>query len=372
MSAAALRPQFHVDPARPQQASLSGDWCLQYADDIPVRLRELPADTRLIDASGIGRIDSAGVMQLLRYARRHGLPLHSLSFRADHQALVDAIGDVAGGHPQSQRDYGFKAALARLGRHVHEAGRDAVQLVGFAGENIVKAARMLHEPRRIRFVSVVQHMEQIGLDAVPLIVVLSYLIGAVMASLGATILRNFGAEVFVVDMGSSTVLREFAGLMTAVVIAGRSASSFTAQIGAMKSNEEIDALRTLGLDPVDVLVLPRIAATVVMLPLLTFLAMMAGLAGGITVCALALDIPPAMYLSRMQEYTNLTGHFWVGISKTPLFALVIALVGCLEGLKVAGTAQSVGEHTTSSVVQAISLVIVLDALAALWFMHMGW
>lgn len=372
MSSAATRPQFRTDPAQPQQASLLGDWCLEFAMDIPQRLRELPAGTRRIDARGIGRIDSAGVMQLLRHARRNDIALQDLQFRPDHQALVDAIEDVASARPQVLRDYGFRAALERLGMRVHQAALDIVQLIGFTGENIAKLARMLREPRRIRFVSIVSHMEQVGLDAAPLVALLAYLIGAVMAFLGATVLRSFGAEVYVVDMGSSTLLREFSGLMTAVVIAGRTASSFTAQIGAMKSNEEIDALRTLGLDPIDVLVLPRILALLVMLPLLTFLAMMAGLAGGITVGALDLGIPPAMYLSRMQDYTNLPSHFWVGMAKTPLFALVIGLVGCLEGLKVSGTAQSVGERTTASVVESISLVIICDAMAALWFMHMGW
>ncbi len=372
MSTAATRPQFRADPTQPLQVQLLGDWCLQHAMDIPARLRELPAGTQRIDARGIGRVDSAGVMQLLRHARRNGIALQALQFRAEHQALVELIEDTARERPQARHDYGFNAALERLGIRVHHAARNIVQLIGFGGENIVKFLRLLRQPRRIRFVSLVQHMEQVGLDAAPLVAVLSYLIGAVMAFVGATVLRNFGAEVFVVDMGSSTLLREFSGLMTAVVIAGRTASSYTAQIGAMKSNEEIDALRTLGLDPIDVLVLPRLVAMVLMLPLLTFLAMMAGLAGGITVCALDLGIPPAMYLSRMHDYTNLASHFWVGMAKTPLFALVIGLVGCLEGLKVAGTAQSVGERTTSSVVQAISLVIVLDAAAALWFMHMGW
>jgi phospholipid/cholesterol/gamma-HCH transport system permease protein len=175
----------------------------------------------------------------------------------------------------------------------------------------------------------------------------------------------------VVELVSIAFLREFAVLMTAIVLAGRTASAFTAQIGAMKSREEIDAIRTLGLDPIDLLVIPRLLALLVMLPLLTFISMMAGLAGGVTVGAFDLDIPPQMYIARMHDTIEVR-HFLVGLSKAPVFALVIGLIGCLEGLRVEGTAQSVGERTTSSVVQAISLVIMIDALAALWFMHMDW
>jgi phospholipid/cholesterol/gamma-HCH transport system permease protein len=160
-------------------------------------------------------------------------------------------------------------------------------------------------------------------------------------------------------------------LLTAILLAGRTASAFTAQIGAMVSNEEIDAIRTLGLDPVDLLVIPRLLALLLTLPLLTFVAMVAGLLGGMSVGAFSLDIPPQAYLARMQDTIELR-HFLVGMSKAPVFAIVIGLIGCLEGLQVKGTAQSVGERTTSSVVQAISLVIVLDAIAAIWFMHMDW
>ena len=172
-----------------------------------------------------------------------------------------------------------------------------------------------------------------------------------------------------VELVNIAVLREFGVLLTAIVLAGRTASAFTAQIGAMVSREEVDAIRTLGMDPIDLLVIPRVLALVIMLPLLTFVAMIAGLLGGLTVGAYGLDIPPQQYLARMQETMELR-HFLVGMAKAPVFALVIGLIGCLEGLRVEGTAQSVGERTTSSVVQAISLVIIIDAFAAIWFMQM--
>ncbi len=231
--------------------------------------------------------------------------------------------------------------------------------------------RLLHAPRRFRLTATVHHMEQVGLDAVPLVALLSYLVGAVIAFLGSTILRDFGAEIYVVELVSIAFLREFAVLLTAIVLAGRTASAFTAQIGAMKAREEVDAIQTLGLDPMDLLVIPRLVALLLMLPLLTFVAMIAGLAGGVTVGAFDLGIPPQMYLARMHDTIQIR-HMLVGLSKAPIFAIVIGLIGCLEGLRVEGTAQSVGERTTSSVVQTISLVIIIDAIAALWFMNMGW
>ena len=233
----------------------------------------------------------------------------------------------------------------------------------------MKFGRMLAQPRRFRLTATVYHMEQVGLDAVPLVFLLSYLVGAVIAFLGANILRDFGAEIYVVELVNVAFLREFGVLLTAIILAGRTASAFTAQIGAMKAREEVDAIRTLGMDPIDLLVLPRVIALLVMLPLLTFIAMIAGLLGGLSVGAFSLDIPPQAYLARM-ESTIEVRHFLVGLSKAPLFALVIGLIGCLEGLQVEGTAQSVGERTTSSVVQTISLVIVIDAIMALWFLQM--
>jgi phospholipid/cholesterol/gamma-HCH transport system permease protein len=371
MTPTPARPLCQTDAADPSRVRLEGDWTLINALVVADRLRELPDQVRTLDATGIARIDSAGVLQLLRYAKRRELPVEAIQFRRDHQALVSTIEDVADDRPPRKRDYGVLAALSRLGERVSENGKEIVALLSFTGENLVKLVRMIKEPKRFRITATVSHMEQVGLDAVPLVALLSYLVGAVIAFLGSTILRDFGAEIYVVELVSIAFLREFAVLLTAIVLAGRTASAFTAQIGAMKSREEIDAIRTLGLDPIDLLVLPRLIALLLTLPLLTFIAMMAGLAGGITVGAFDLGIPPQMYLARMHETIEVR-HFLVGLSKAPVFAMVIGLIGCLEGLQVEGTAQSVGERTTSSVVQAISLVIIIDAMAALWFMNMDW
>lgn len=364
-------PKADLDPGDASRLRLSGRWTLRYATDIGEVLRAAPEGVSSVDASGVDRLDTLGVLQLLRYARRHELAFEEFAFGDQHRQLVAAIEDVADERPKRKRDLGFKAALSRLGFAVVDNWREIIALVSFLGENLTKLVRLAREPRRLRMTSIVAQMEQAGLDAVPLVILLNYLVGAVVAFLGANILADFGATIFVVELVSIAFLREFGVLLTAIILAGRTASAFTAQIGAMVSREEVDAIRTLGLDPVDLLVLPRVIAMLVMLPLLTFIAMMSGLAGGLTVGAYSLDIPPQAYLTRMQDTFELR-HMLVGLSKAPVFALLIALIGCLEGLQVKGTAQSVGERTTSSVVQTISLVIVIDAMAAIWFMYMGW
>jgi len=364
-------PSCTPDAGADGQLRLAGSWTLSTIVRAMEALKAVHAPVSAIDARDIDQLDSAGVLLLLRFAHKAKLGEEALHFRDEHQALVCTIDEVADERPKPQRDFGVAAALERLGRSVQAIGRNIVVLVSFLGENLSKLARLVRQPRRFRMTAAVNQMEEVGLNAVPLVALLSYLVGAVIAFLGSTILRDFGAEIYVVELVSIAFLREFAVLLTAIVLAGRTASAFTAQIGAMKAREEIDAIQTLGMDPVDLLVLPRVVALLVMLPLLTFIAMLAGLAGGVTVGAFDLDIPPQMYLARMHDTMQLR-HFLVGMSKAPVFALIIGLIGCLEGLKVEGTAQSVGERTTSSVVQTISLVIILDALAALWFMHMGW
>jgi len=364
-------PKADVDPGDGSRLRLSGRWTLRHANEIGDALRATPEGIASVDASGVDRLDTLGVLQLLRFARRQELDFACFTFRPDHHALVAAIEDVADDRPKARREYGFAAALGRLGYAVSDNWREIVALVSFLGENLWKMLRIVREPRRFRPTATVFHMEQVGPDAVPLVALLSYLVGAVIAFLGSNILADFGATIYVVELVNIAFLREFGVLLTSIVLAGRTASAFTAQIGAMVSREEVDAIRTLGLDPVDLLVIPRLLALLVMLPLLTFIADIAGLLGGMSVGAFALDIPPQAYFARMEDTMKLR-HFLVGLSKAPVFAMVIGLIGCLEGLQVKGTAQSVGERTTSSVVQTISLVIVLDAIAAIWFMQMDW
>ncbi|MEB6429281.1 MlaE family ABC transporter permease [Citrobacter freundii] len=261
--------------------------------------------------------------------------------------------------------------LANTGRSVDNLWQDIKSLLGFIGLALETLLGTLFRPSRWRITSLIANIQQIGLNAVPIIMLLTFLVGAVIAFLGATVLTTFGAGIFTVDLVVFSFLREFAVLLTAILMAGRTASAFTAEIGLMKANEEIDAIQTLGLNPVELLVLPRVLALLISLPMLTFIGMVCGIFGGMVVCALTLDISPTMFLSIMQNSNGLQ-HFLVGISKAPIFAFLIAIIGCLEGFKVTGSAESVGVHTTTSVVHSIFVVILLDAVAALFFMEMGW
>ena len=290
--------------------------------------------------------------------------------RALLQTVYSSMRDFCVPTKAAEENTGIQV-LSRIGCAVDKLWQDSLKLLGFIGLILQTLARNLFHPKQWRITPVVAHIEQIGLNAAPIVVLLTFMVGAVVAFLGATVLANFGAGIFTVDLVAFSFLREFGVLLTAILLAGRTASAFTAQIGSMKANEEIDAIRTLGLDPMDLLVLPRVLALLIALPLLTFLAMMAGILGGAVVCIVSLGISPDMFISLLHSDIGVQ-HFLVGMVKAPFFAFLIAAVGCLEGFKVAGSAESVGEHTTSSVVQSIFIVIVLDAVAALFFMEMGW
>lgn len=227
------------------------------------------------------------------------------------------------------------------------------------------------ERPRIRFTSLVHHMEMTGLRATPIVGLICLLIGVVMVQQGAYQLRQFGAEVFVVNLIGVSGLRELSVLLTAIMVAGRSGSAFTAQIGSMKLNEEIDAMRTIGLDPIDTLVIPRLLALIIVLPLLTFFADIMVLTGGALLCWVALDISPAAFIAQLNDAVLVT-DFYVGIIKAPVFAIIIAVSGCFNGMSVTGNAESVGNRTTRAVVESIFLVIVLDAFFAIFFTYLGW
>ncbi len=365
-------PAMTPSQREPDILRATGDWTLANAAQILALIERAPERARDIDGRDISRLDSTGAMLLSRYATRTGLGLSTVEVKDVHLKLREAVRLVSEVPARDvNKDLGFRRMLERLGYSVEDYAKEILALIGFGGLALQTGLATLLHPRRIRWTATVHHMEQVGLDAVPLVILLSFMVGAVVAFLGATVLREFGAEVFVVELVSISFLREFAVLLTAILLAGRTASAFTAQIGAMQSGEEIDAIRTLGLDPIELLVLPRLTALVLMLPLLTFLAMVSGLLGGLVVGAGNLGISPEMFVTRIHDTIEIR-HFWVGLSKAPIFAIVIALIGCLEGFQVQGTAESVGERTTSSVVQTISLVILLDALAAMFFMEMDW
>ncbi|QDG57931.1 ABC transporter permease [Pseudomonas sp. NIBRBAC000502773] len=372
----------HLDTSTaPPLLRITGDWTLAHYANLKKLSDKLDgqydAGAR-IDLNGLGALDTAGaslLVELLGPARiEQSAEQTDCSLSAADRALLKTVyrslNDFCVPDKAPEEATGIQV-LARIGAAVDKVWQDSKQLLGFIGLILETFARGIFRPKRWRLTPMVAHLEQVGLDAAPIVALLTFLVGAVVAFLGATVLKSFGATIFTVDLVAFSFLREFGVLLTAILIAGRTASAFTAQIGSMKANEEIDAIRTLGLDPMELLVLPRVLALLVALPMLTFMAMLAGIVGGGVVCAVALDISPAMFLSLLQSDIGVQ-HFLVGMVKAPFFAFLIAAIGCLEGFKVSGSAESVGAHTTSSVVQSIFVVIVLDAMAALFFMEMGW
>jgi phospholipid/cholesterol/gamma-HCH transport system permease protein len=264
---------------------------------------------------------------------------------------------------------GLRAWVTNIGKTVELMWTQGLALVAFFGVVFQCFWAIMLGKRKLRVTSVVHHIERTGLDAVPIICLLCFIFGSVVAYLSATAMKDFGAGILTVDIVSVSFLREFGVLLTAILVAGRSGSAFTAEIGSMRTREEVDAIKSLSLDPVELLVIPRICALVITLPVLSFLAVLAGILGGAVVGATSLDITVNMFLTRMQDNTELY-YLWLGLLKAPVFAFVIASIGCLEGLKVSGSAESVGLHTTSSVVQSIFLVIVIDAMFAVLFMQL--
>ena len=260
--------------------------------------------------------------------------------------------------------------VANLGSSTLAALEEASRLLSFYGQTVLALSRLVLQPSRLRLTSLVHHLEQTCVNALPIVGLIAFLIGIVMAYQGADQLRRFGAEIFTVDLLAISALREIGILLTAVVVAGRSGSAFTAEIGIMKVNEEVDALRTMGLDVLEILVLPRLLALMIALPLLAFFADIMALFGGGLMCAFVLDISPSQYLARLSE-AIWPRTFWVGIVKAPVFAFVIAMVACYEGLTVEGSADSVGRNTTLAVVIGIFLVIVFDAIFSISFSSLG-
>lgn len=346
-----------------------GDWTLANAAALAGSARriDVPRDAT-IDAAGLTALDTTGALLLIRTVRN--LEPHVEGMNTADLALLRLVAArLEKGVPKPAAHVGVVRLLERIGAAVARICLQTRELLGFVGLMLVTVLQVLTRRKKLRITATVFHMEQVGLDAVPIVVLLSFLVGAVIAFLGATVLRDFGASIFTVELVSYSFLREFGVLLTAILLAGRSGSAFTAQIGSMKSREELDAIQALGLDAMELLVVPRLLALLVMLPVLTFLAMIAGIVGGCIVGSISLDITPGMFVARMHEMTELR-HFLVGMIKAPVFAFLISAVGCLEGFKVEGSAESVGRHTTASVVQSIFLVIVFDALFAMFFMEM--
>ena len=356
-----------------------GDWVTENLWRVDARLRALEAQIgdreAVFDVRGLGRIDLAGAFVLGRTVRSCARPHVQFQYIGTHDAAqklmaeADSHSDVCP-LPPPPRPL-LTQVLARSGRAVLRALGDGVATAAFFGELLLTFWRAIRQPRRIRWNAIVNVAEEAGVNALPIITILSFFLGAVVAFMGANLLRRFGASLFTVDLVSLAVLREFGVMVMALILAGRSDSAFTAQIGAMKMRQEIDAMQVLGMDPFEVLVLPRVIACVIMAPVLGFAAMMTGLLGGMLVTWAVLDVSPSLFISRMQANVPLI-HFWVGIAKAPVFAIAIATIGCRQGLLVEGNVQSLGKRTTASVVQSLFTVIFLDAVFAMIYLELDW
>jgi phospholipid/cholesterol/gamma-HCH transport system permease protein len=324
----------------------------------------------VMDLAGVERLDTAGAVVLHRTSKqlaKDGIQVRLAGVRPEHENLLAQAEHADHAEkPQVHRANAFLRFVAEVGEDVIDVAHQAASLLSFYGLLCITTARSIRHPGRIRIISILSHMQRTGFDAMPIVGMLSFLIGVVITFQGADQLRKFGAEVFVVNLLGISILREMAILVTSIVVAGRSGSAFTAEIGTMKVNEEVDAMVTIGLDPMEVLVLPRVYALMMTLPLLAFYADIMGLIGGCVMSMATLDISLVQFLKQLQSAVSVT-QLWIGIVKAPVFAFVIAMVGCYEGLNVARSAESVGRLTTRSVVKSIFLVIVLDAAFSILF-----
>ncbi|MGH6735882.1 MAG: ABC transporter permease [Methyloceanibacter sp.] len=361
------------------ELAAGGSWTANHAGELEALIDRLTSETPKaknvsIDMAGVREFDTFGAWLLERLTRQWsaagreavivGLPEHDLGLLEEMHAVNRKPA------PQRERGNPIVNSLAALGRGGAEFGRILIVFAEMLGAVGVAALRVIVRPREYRLTSTVNQFDRVAWQAVPIILLITFLIGAIISQQGIFHFRKFGAELYSVDLVGILVLREIGVLIVAIMVAGRSGSSYTAELGSMKMREEIDALRTMGFDPVEVLILPRILVLIVAMPVLTFLGSMAALYGGGLVAWLYGGISPDIYIARLTEAISLT-HFQVGMIKAPFMGLVIGIVACAEGLRVKGSAESLGLQTTNSVVESIFLVIVLDGLFAMFFASIG-
>jgi phospholipid/cholesterol/gamma-HCH transport system permease protein len=365
--------------ATPATLIASGPWTAAQSASLERLLAALPSiEPRrrnvTIDISGIEHLDTLGAWLLERLIRGYQLQELKPTFVGvpdRFRGLLEKIHDVNRRPPIQRTDKNkLTATLESIGRATVALYIDFRFFLAMLGAIGASLAGVALRPRSLRATSAVYHLYRVGWQAVPIMVLITFLIGGIIAQQGIFHFRKFGADAYVVDMVGILVLREIGVLIVSIMVAGRSGSAYTAELGSMKMREEIDALRTMGLDPVEVLILPRVIALVCALPILTFLGSMAALYGGGLVAWIYGGMSPAIFIARLREAVSLT-HFEVGIIKAPFMALVIGTVACSEGLRVKGSAESLGLQTTTSVVKSIFLVIVLDGLFAVFFASIG-
>lgn len=352
---------------------LGGDWTVATIHHVDAPLSAVQATGALrIDVSGLGLLDTSGAYLIDRTLRAAGaLPPQIEGEHASAANLLAQVHSYADPLERASKPgTGLVSMLERTGRGSMEFLREVTAILAFLGETVATIGRLSAQPWKLRWTSIIAVMEEAGFNAMPIIAFLSFFVGMVVAFIGATSLRDFGLEIYTIELIGFSMLREFGVVLTGIVLAGRTNSSFTAQIGSMKMRQEIDAMQTLGLKPMEVIVAPRVIAMLVMTPILTFVATLSGIAGGMTVAWSALDINPWVFLERMRNSVPLD-QFWIGMSKSPVFGLVVALIACRQGLQTGGSVQSLGQATTRSVVQALFAIIVIDALFAIFYMELG-
>jgi phospholipid/cholesterol/gamma-HCH transport system permease protein len=361
-----------------RKLAVGGAWTIAESARLDRELNALELAGRgdiAIDASGLSRLDSAGAWLLLRTRRAleaKGAKISDFQLPEMYRPLLDTLDKPRKSEPHKSRiPQGFRGRLYKIGRATVHAYTQAVEMLAYLGRVTVETGEAIVRPRgNLRVAALFHQIEETGINALPIVGLLAFLIGIVLAYQGADQLKRFGAEIFTINLLGVGVLREIGGLITAIIVAGRSGSAFTAHIGTMRVNEEIDAMQTMGLNTVDNLVLPRILGLVIALPLLTFYSDIMGLIGGAFMCYFQLGITIPVFLRQLNEAVTVN-TMMVGLIKAPVFAFVIALVGCYEGFQVERNAASVGQLTTRSVVESIFLIIVLDAAFSVMFSVLG-
>ncbi len=368
-------PRMHLSEETGRVLHLSGRLELAQIAALQDGLAALPSDAPLtVDMAQVQTLDTAGAWALAVLAARHRAAGHEVSWhnaRPHHAALLDTVISALPDEPKGAPPHpGLTDRLESIGKTSVAGVKFLLELLAMLGLFADRLVRGLIRPREFRLTSLVHHCHEVGVKAVPIVVLMAFLIGAVLAFQGSSQLRQFGAEVFVVDLIAISVLRELGILLTAIIVAGRTASAFTAAIGSMKMREEVDAMRTLGLDPAQVLFVPRILALLLMLPILGLIANVAGLFGGALMSWVELGLSPGMFRTRLVEGISVN-HVLIGLSKAPVFALIIGVVGCHAGMKVKSNAESLGQMTSAAVVTAIFAVIVANAAFSVFFAQIG-
>jgi len=363
----------YADQAGSPVLQVSGNWTVLGLRNVKTRkgiARPTRGTAKLVDASKVTRLDTAGAIEILDLAGG-GSETEVRTGDKNHADLFKVVQANLAKEPARPHHVNWMVHwLDEAGHSLIHVYRQIVDMCEFFGEIIVVFFEACLQPRRFRFNAVVRQMYEVWVKALLIVGVLCFLIGVVIAYQGVQQLRQFGAETFTVEAVGIGMFRELGVLLTAIIVAGRSGSAFTAQIGTMQVNQEVDAMRTIGLNPIEWLVLPRILALVISMPLLAFWGDMAGLLGGAVACTVYLDFTFVQFFDRLRDTVG-AWHFYTGMIKSPVFGFIIAAIGCFEGLQVSGSAESVGQLTTRSVVESIFCVIVLDAVFSIVFLLAG-